>query len=139
MDERKRLLRLYGVAEQAKIVVDRFDLPQNASLSVMDDSGRCYIAIDPVAVADTADETCKLAHELGHCMTGSFHTRSSPCDLVARHEVRADRWAIRWLLPRHQLEQAFRLGIVEPWQLAEHFSLPEAFIRKAIEYYRSQR
>ena len=137
MKQKDPLLRLYGLAEQAGIPVECFPLPQTTSLSIMDEGGNCYIAIDPMELESTADETCKLAHELGHCMTGSFYNRSSPCDLIARHEVRADRWAIRRLLPRHKLERAYRRGIVECWQLAEYFGLPERFIRQAIEYYRT--
>lgn len=37
-------------------------------------AGRCYIALDPLAIGGMADGRVKLAHEIGHCVTGSFYS-----------------------------------------------------------------
>ena len=71
-------------------------------------------------VPKAADETVKLAHEMGHCATGSFY----------------NRWAYRRLIPPEALEEAFRRGLREPWELAKHFNVTEPFLRGALEYYR---
>ena len=83
-----------------------------------------------------ADETVKLAHEMGHCATGSFYNRRAACDVRQKHENRANRWAYRRLIPPEALEEAFRRGLREPWELAKHFNVTEPFLRGALEYYR---
>ena len=77
----------------------------------------------------------QLAHELGHCATGCTHTASSPYDLIARHEYKADRWAITRYLGVDALHQAMAAGCTEPWQLAEYFDLPQHAIEKALHYW----
>ena len=134
----KQLRSLYRVARKSGIPVDSFPLPRSASLSLADSDGRCYIALDPRQVESLADEKVKLAHELGHCETGSFYNPWSPLDIPQKHENRADHWAYQQLLPLRLLESAFRKGIVQPWELAEYFDLPESFVRGALAYYRQR-
>ena len=87
-------------------------------------------------VPTAADETVKLAHEMGHCATGSFYNRWAACDVRQKHENRANRWAYRRLIPPEALEEAFRRGLREPWELAKHFNVTEPFLRDALEYCR---
>ncbi len=126
---------LYQYADEHNIDVDWCIMSKAASLSVPLFDGTCAIALDPTKLCGSADEAVKLAHELGHCETGSFYNRYSPFDERARNEQKADRWAIRRLLPYDVLLGAFEQGLREPWELAEHFDLPEDFIRKAVDYY----
>ena len=112
-----------------------FDLPATHSVSVMTDGGRCYIGMDPFAIETDAQEKVHLAHELGHCKTGAFYSLNSPLETRERQELRADRWAIRTLIPAEELNVV--LGLLnEPWSLAEYFGVTEEFMRKAIEYYK---
>lgn len=76
-----------------------------------------------------------LAHEIGHCATGCTHKVSSVLDLIAKHEYKANRWAIEHYVPFDQLQIAFSQGYTEKWQLSEFFDLPEAFINMALNYY----
>ena len=101
-------------------------------------AGRCYIALDPLAIGSMADGRVKLAHEIGHCVTGSFYSRSSACDVRERHEYRADKWAVHALLPRQELERAVKEGCTEVRELAERFGLTEDFIRRAAYVYRCE-
>ena len=39
-------------------------------------------------------------------------------------------------IPLEELRECLRHGIVEPWDLAEHFGVTEEFMRKSIGYYR---
>lgn len=80
-----------------------------------------------------------LAHEIGHCATGCTHRTSSPLDLLAKHEYKANRWAIERYLPFDALREAIQEGYTETWDLAEYFDVPENFIQKAIRYYTEAR
>ena len=82
-----------------------------------------------------AVEKVHLAHELGHCMTGSFYSRHTAVDSRQRHENRADKWAVNHLIPVDQLDDAIAAGYTEIWELAEHFGVTEDLAKKAVCYY----
>jgi hypothetical protein len=126
---------LYVLAEQKNIEVIETSLPENGSLSVMDDSGICYIGIDQSVMDGDALERVHMGHELGHCLTGSFYNRYSPFDLRRRHENRADKWAILQLVTEDALDEAVADGCCEIWNLAERFGVTEQFMKKAVCYY----
>ena len=69
------LLDLYDLAEIHNIGVYWFDLGAAESLSLQMEDGSCAIAMDPWRLPTVADETVKLAHELGGPING--HTKSS--------------------------------------------------------------
>ncbi len=126
--------KLYKLAEELDIKLDFFPLPLNKSIAVNLDN-RCYIAMDPRAVITPAEERVCLAHEIGHCDTGSFYNIYSPFDLRTKHEQRADKWAINKLIPLCELKAAMKQGCLDTAALADHFSVTEDFIKKAIKYY----
>ena len=76
-----------------------------------------------------------LAHELGHCETGSFYNVYSSLDVREKQEKRADLWAVRRLVPEEEFINVIVSGTVEIWELAEYF-VTEDFIRKAVEIYK---
>lgn len=129
---------LYSIAEDEEIEIYAFDLPFVGSLSTMETNGTCCIGIDPFAIDSHEEETVRLAHELGHCITGSFYNVYAVCDLRAKHELRADKWAIKKLVPKDELRCAVEAGFIETWELSEYFDLPEPFIRKAVTFYKEQ-
>ena len=129
------LQKLYRMAEEQHIVVDHFPLKKREALAIMDTDGSCAIAIDPKKISGEADERNKLSHEMGHCCTGAFYNEYSDCDCRQRHENRADKWAIEHLIPVDELDDAVAMGCTEIWELAEHFEVSEAFMRKAVCYY----
>ena len=108
------LVELYRLAEGARIGVDRFPLGSVEALSLQDGSGRCHIALDPAQLRGTADEKRKLAHELGN---------------------RAEKWAIKKLVPKDELCEAYLEGVTAAWELAERFGVPEPFMRRVMAYY----
>ena len=128
-------LALYDIAKQQNIEVIQFPMNLNGSMSVMSDSGACYIGMDASVRNDAAEERVHLGHELGHCITGSFYNRYSPYDCRQRHENRADRWAVQTLIPVEDLDAAIAEGCCEAWDLAERFGVTEDFIKKAVCYY----
>ena len=123
---------LYEDCEQLNIQVLECPLPENGSVSLMDDGGACYIGMDSSVLDGEALERVHLSHEIGHCATGSFYNRYSPYDLRRRHENRADKWAIRRTVPVEQLDEAVAGGCTEIWELAEWFGVTEQFMRKAV-------
>ena len=125
-------LSLYQYAEEQNIAVTWFTFDRAASLSVCLPDGSCCIAIDPWKMGTVAEETVALAHELGHCETGSFYGPGSPFEVRQQQENRADKWAIRRLIPAEELERAVAEGHRELWDLAEHFGVTEEFMRKAV-------
>ena len=129
------LTRLYDTAEDAGIFVCDFSLPENGSVSVMDEDGTCCIGMDPSVLDGDALERVHMGHELGHCLTGSFYNRYSPYDLRQRHENRADKWAIRQLVTEEALDNAVAEGCCEIWNLAERFGVTEQFMQKAVCWY----
>ncbi|MGI5892483.1 MAG: ImmA/IrrE family metallo-endopeptidase [Bacillota bacterium] len=126
------LLDLYNEAEDKYIDVDYFPTRSLVSFSTAEN----LIAIDVDKLESTREEKVCLAHEMGHCITGSFYNIYSKFDIRQKHENRADRWAIKRLVPLEQLIEAVKTGITETWDLAEYFEVTEQFITKAIEYYK---
>ncbi len=131
----KTLQEFYHIANQENIVVDHFALSKREALSIMDLDGECFIALDPQRLSGETDERNKLAHELGHCITGSFYNQYSDYDCRQFHENRADKWAIQNLIPVEELDDAVASGCTEIWDLADRFCVTEDFIRKTVCYY----
>ena len=126
---------LYDLAEQENIEVIRFPMAINGSMSVMDDNGACYIGMDDAVRDGGIQERVHLIHELGHCVTGSFYNRYAAIDSRQRHENRADKWAVKKLIPVEALDDAIAAGCTEVWELAERFGVTEEFVRKAVCYH----
>ena len=129
------VLRLYDIAREQNIEVVEWPLHQNGSISLMDNDGNCVIGIDESVMDGDALERVHMGHELGHCMTGSFYSIHTAVDCRRRHENRADKWAIKELVPVDDLDQAVADGHCEIWDLAEHFGVTEQFMKKAVCYY----
>ncbi len=128
-------LDLYRYAEQQDIDVDLFSMELATSLSVPLPDGRYAIAINPWKMTSLAMETVCLAHEIGHCETGSFYNQFAVCDIRKKHENRADKWAIRRLVTRAEYEAALADGCTELSALANHFGVTPEFMRKAVCLY----
>ena len=126
---------LYVIAKQQNIEVIETSLPENGSLSLMDDKGNCYIGIDQSVMDGGALELVHMGHELGHCLTGSFYNRYTQFDIRQRHENRADKWAILHLISVGDLDEAVAEGCTELWDLADRFGVTEDFMKKAVCYY----
>ena len=127
------LTTLYDIASQDNIPVFSLDMNACESISLLE-SGNCYIAIDPFKIKSVSDEKVKLAHELGHCETGAFYNKYAVCDIRAKHENRADKWAIKKLIPKDELKKACSF-CNNRWELSEHFGVTEDFMQKALDFY----
>lgn len=130
-----KLDSLLVYAEEQGIDVDWFPMNRAESLSIPLGSDTYGIAIDPFKIKSTPDLIHKLAHEIGHCVTGSFYNRYSDFDCCQKHENQADKWAIGQLIPVDDLDEAVADGCTEIWELAERFGVTEQFMKKAVCYY----
>ena len=128
-------LDLYEYAEDHGIDVDWIPMSRATSLSIPLPDGSYAIAIDPWKMDTLGQETVCLAHELGHCRTGSFYNRLATLDIRQKHENRADKWAVRHLISADQLDDAVANGYDTLWDLAEHFGVTEDFMRKVVCWY----
>ena len=127
---------LYCYAEQQGIDVDWLTTMCRAtSLSVPLPGGTYAIAINAWRMDTVSKETVCLAHELGHCETGSFYNPYAVLDIRQKHENRADKWAIRRLIPEDEMDNAIAGGCTDFCSLAEHFGVTEDFMRKAVCLY----
>lgn len=126
---------LFQEAKDSDIPVIFLDIPENGSMCIQRDSQRCYIGIDYEVLQSEADMRVHLAHELGHCKTGSFYNRWAALDVRQKHEHRADKWAIQTIIPENDFLQAIADGYDTLWDLAEHFNVTELFMKKTICWY----
>ena len=129
------LLDLYDLAKQQNIEVIQCPMSENGSMSIMTEYGDCYIGIDKSVQDGGSEERVHMGHELGHCITGSFYNIYAAVDHRQRHENRADKWAIRQLIPVGDLDEVVAGGCCEIWDLADRFGVTEEFMRKAVCYY----
>ena len=129
------LLDLYEYAEDQGIDVDWVPLEQAPSLSIPLPDGSYAIAVNPWKLDTLEQETVCLAHELGHCKTGSFYNRHAALDIRQKHENRADKWAIQHLIPVEDLDEAVVEGCEDIPALSEHFCVTEDLMRKAVCWY----
>ena len=128
-------VELFKAAQDSNIPIMYLDIPENGSMCIQAESKRCYIGMDYAVLEDEASKRVHLAHELGHCITGSFYNRFATCDVRQKHENRADKWAIQTLIPRDALDNAVAGGCTDLWSLAEYFGVTEDLIRKAVCWY----
>ena len=126
---------LYALAKQQNIRVLPFPMEKSGSMSLMTEGGQCFVGMDPASRDGGIRERVHLAHELGHCATGSFYSIHTAVDSRRRHENRADKWAVQRLVPVGELDDAVAQGCTEIWALAERFGVSETFMRKAVCYY----
>jgi len=131
------LIELYQFAEQEGIDVDWISMGRTLSLSVPLTDGTCCIALDPWKMDTVAKETVCLAHELGHCKYGAFYDQRAALDIRQKHENKADKWAIKMLIPEEELQALIAEGRTEIWELAEYFNVTEDFMCKALCWYKN--
>ena len=127
-----RLQGLYETADGLGLQICYFPMGQITAISTPDG----FIGMDVYKLENTAEETVCLAHEMGHCLTGSFYTVESSLCQQRRCEERADRWAMGQLVPLEELKGLLERGVTRPDELAEHFGVPEQFLRKCVQFYK---
>ncbi len=134
-ETQKTLIDVYELAEEKGITVCNYNLPKIRAVSLMDDYGNCFIGLDDSKRYSVSEEKTMLIHELGHCETGAFYNKNVMFSDREKCEYKAKQWAIVNFIPYDKLIEAYKSGICEKFELAEHFCVSEQFIETAIEYY----
>ena len=128
------LTDLYIRAENGGIEIDNVPMREVVAVSFPEN----WIAIDVNKIETSLEEKVILAHEIGHCETGSFYNIYSPFDLREKHEYRANKRSYEILVPQERLQEAVSRGITEIWELAEYFDIPCKVMQRAAEYWQQQ-
>ena len=123
--------QLYARAAQDGIEIDDVRMRELRAVSFPEG----WIAIDSTKYESLTAFKCDLAHEIGHCETGSFYNIYSPYDLKEKCERKANRRAVEILMPINDVRRALHRGIVQPWALAEHFDVTQQFAEMALDIY----
>lgn len=129
-----KLLELYQKLCDAGVSFFTWDIEDKAATTI-EMAGRYAVFMDFDCICTRKKELAVLAHEGGHIMTGATHRICSPYDLIAKHEYKADKWAVQEVIPKDKLDAAVAEGYTDLWDLAEKFNVPEDFMRKAICWY----
>lgn len=69
-----------------------------------------------------------LLHELGHYFTGTIYTKDMDRYYINKCEYKAIKWVVTQIMPLEKIKEAVQHGIIEVWELAEYFDLPEELI-----------
>lgn len=130
-----KLNDLYDYIEHDDILLIEKSGGKLDSFSLMDNDKNCTIVMNEEGKhIDCIGKKEQIAHELGHCATGAFYTPGT-LNLRSRCEYRADKWAIKKLIPKDELVEAIENGYTETWQLSDYFEVTEDFIIKALKFY----
>ena len=124
-------LDLYDELNKAGVRFYHWDLMDEQAATI-ELEGSYGIFMDFANIPTSAEELVVVAHEGGHVATGATHRVSSPYDLVAKHEYKADKWAVQRVIPAQALDAAVADGYTDLHALAEHFNVTEAFMKKAV-------
>lgn len=126
------MYELYDFAELKRIAVYRQSIPLTQEMAIPG-----AICLDENLLFDGVLERTIMAHELGHCATNAFYTRNDPPYIRRRMENRADKWAIKKLVPLDKLKAAIKAGNTEVWQLADYFRVSDQMMLKALCLYQN--
>ena len=127
----EKLLTLYDELNRAGVRFYHWDLDDGQACT-LEMNGQYGVFMDFGNIATGAEELVAVAHEGGHVFTGATHKVSSPYDLVAKHEYKADKWAVQRLISADALDAAVAEGYTDIHSLAEYFNVTVPFMKKAV-------
>ena len=128
------LNEVYKKIEDNNIKIFPFGVDGIKAVTIETDN-RYGIFMNKKEIKDVKEEFCVLAHEYGHCASGSTHRLYSPLDLICRHEYKADRKAIIDFVPIDRIKDAIQCGCKTVYEFSDYLDLPEAFVSKALQHY----
>lgn len=125
------LAMLYERASQQGIEIDEVHMRELRAVSFPEG----WIAMDRAKFDSDTEYKCELAHEIGHCETGSFYNIYSPYDLKEKCERKANKRAVEILMPFDMLQDAMAHGYNDVDALAEYFDVTTEFAAMALDIY----
>ena len=128
------LEQLYEIAASRGIEID--DIPMRELRAVSFPEG--WIAIDRRKFSSETELKCELAHEIGHCETGSFYKNGTHTHDRDMNEHNANRYAAELLLPFSELRRAMHKGILFGHILARIYDVTREFADMVLELYEQE-
>lgn len=128
------LARLYALAAERGIEIDHYPLRVLQAVSFPEG----WIAIDRQKFSNDIELKCALAHEIGHCATGSFYNIDTSVHAKALCERHANRFAAELLVPLDELKRAMHRGLLFAEILMRIFDVTPEFIRMVLELYEQE-
>ncbi|MEG0361926.1 MAG: ImmA/IrrE family metallo-endopeptidase [Erysipelothrix sp.] len=125
---------LYDVAKEHNCYITQNKTKASKSF-VMETNDMYYINIDVSRIETSAERKVCLAHELGHCISGTTYTINHSSLYRGSAEYRADYRAAQLVIPFDELKECINKGITEKYDLAEFFGVTEEFIDRTLYIY----
>lgn len=125
---------LYDVAKEHNCYITQNKTKASKSF-VMETNDAYYINIDVSRIETSAERKVCLAHELGHCISGTTYTLNHSNLYRGSAEYRADYRAAQLVIPFDELKECVMKGITEKYDLAEFFEVTEEFIDRTLYIY----
>lgn len=131
----KALTTLYNMLQEDSIFLESHKVTDHKAVTLRMNREYYAVFVDYNKIETLEDEFNVVAHEYGHCASGTTHKLDSPFDFISRNEYRANRCAVHKFLPFEKYKEACDYGCYEFWEFAEYLDLPEKFVRLAYEVY----
>lgn len=125
---------LYDVANEHNCYITQNRTKASKSF-VMETNDTYYINIDASRIETSAERKVCLAHELGHCISGTTYTINHSSLYRGSAEYRADYRGAQLVIPIEDLKKCVGNGIIEKYELAEYFNVTEEFVERALYIY----
>ena len=132
----KLIDELYDKIIEKNIILINEDTEEDKAVTVKDEIHKAFgIVYKERNFENSEEKFCVLAHEYGHCESGTTHKLDSEFQLIGQHENRANRAAVYEFLPVEKIKDAFKHKYFDYWEIADYLDIPEAFVKMAIEIY----
>lgn len=129
-----KLTELYELLQEEEIYLKNHEI-ETYKATTINMKNEFAIFVDFNKIETLEDEFCVIAHETGHCMTGTTHKLNSPLELIEKQEYKASKYAVNKFLPLEDIQEALNLGYKEFLELSEYFSVPLEFVELSYEIY----
>ena len=136
------LIELEEYTQESGIPVDDFFITGQKGMCVKY-NGRYRIALNEKLIDGDNDRRLVLAHELAHCETDMLYYIEDLRNPLHNQNVRkaeqaAKKKSYEYLVPVQELKTAVK-KTKNIFELAEIFSVPDALLKAAVEYYRRKK
>ena len=123
--------QLYEIAANKGIEIDDFQMRKLKAVSYPEK----WIAIDRRKFKNETEYKCALAHEIGHCETGSFYNVDAHEHDRDLNEYYANRYAAELLLPLAELLRKMHSGTLFSHVLVRTHDVTREFAEMVLELY----
>lgn len=101
-------------------------------------NNKLFINIDESKFETDREKRVCLAHEIGHCVSGTLYTINHSNLYRGSAEYRADYRAAKLLVPIDELKNCVAKGLTEKYELADYFNITEEFVERVLYIYRNK-